>query len=127
MKKSQLIENYPHIDFSKLRDLSINTGWGNLVDCLFGAINSHIEYELKNNQTQIVVAPIQVKEKFGQLRFYYQGTSDPVIEGMVKLAERLSTKTCDVCGQPGSIRKDLGWIRTLCDQHHQEIKKSLDE
>ena len=28
--------------------------------------------------------------------------------------------TCEDCGHPGTQR-DGGWIRTLCDQHHEEF------
>jgi len=62
---------------------------------------------------QVVVS--QVKEKFGGLRFYYDGGNDN-IRGMVGMAESLSAITCEECGAPGDQRHD-GWIRTLCDEH----------
>jgi hypothetical protein len=62
---------------------------------------------------QVVVS--QVKEKFGGLRFYYDGGNDN-IRGMVGMAESLSAITCEQCGAPGDQRHD-GWIRTLCNEH----------
>jgi hypothetical protein len=62
---------------------------------------------------QVVVE--QVKEKFGSLRFYYQGGDDE-ISGMVRMAESMSNRTCEECGAPGKSREG-GWIRTLCDTH----------
>jgi len=61
------------------------------------------------------VVAVQVKEKFGGLRFYYSG-GDQYIEGMVNLAENLAERTCDVCGAPGKLREG-GWIVTRCDEH----------
>lgn len=61
------------------------------------------------------VVAVQVKEKFGTLRFYYDG-GDSVINGMVRMAESMSATTCEECGAAGKQRSG-GWIRTLCDEH----------
>lgn len=55
----------------------------------------------------------QVKEKFGGLRFYMTSTNDE-ISSLVAEAEALSQKTCEFCGEEGSLRKS-GWWHTLCD------------
>ena len=60
----------------------------------------------------------QVKEKFGTLRFYYNG-GDTSIEAMVRFAEAMSGCTCETCGSPG-VRRGGGWVRTLCDKHAEE-------
>lgn len=60
----------------------------------------------------------QVKEKFGTLRFYYEG-GDQIVDGLVRMAEALSGSTCEVCGAPGHQRSG-GWIKTLCDTHAQK-------
>lgn len=60
----------------------------------------------------------QIKEKFGDLRFYYDG-GDEYIAGLVTMAEVWASKTCEECGKPGSARHD-GWIKTLCDEHAAE-------
>ena len=57
----------------------------------------------------------QVKEKFGGLRFYYDG-GDEYIQGAVSMAERMSYSICEECGNLGKSRSG-GWVRTLCDQH----------
>jgi len=61
------------------------------------------------------VVAIQVKEKFGGLRFYYSG-GDSYIRGVVDMAGSMSYSTCEVCGAPG---KNNGgpYVRTLCEQH----------
>jgi len=62
---------------------------------------------------QVVIE--QVKEKFGELRFYYTG-GDEVINGMVRMAESMSSVTCEECGVPGKLRGS-GWVKTVCDLH----------
>ena len=62
----------------------------------------------------------QVKEKFGTLRFYYSG-GDDYISGLVSMAESMTGVTCEECGNPGESRGG-GWIRTLCQTHHDERK-----
>jgi hypothetical protein len=54
----------------------------------------------------------QVKEKFGTLRFYCPGND--AIDKYIRLAERLSSVTCEDCGKRGTPN-DCGWIRTQCD------------
>jgi hypothetical protein len=61
------------------------------------------------------VTAVQVKEKFGTLRFYYDG-GDDYIRGLVSMAESMSAVTCEECGNLGKSRRG-GWIRTLCDSH----------
>ena len=54
----------------------------------------------------------QIKEKFGTLRMYTNGYDD-YIDGVVALAEMMSSVTCEVCGVPGR-QTSGGWVRTLC-------------
>lgn len=63
------------------------------------------------------VVAVQVKEKFGGLRFYYDG-GDELIRGAVSMAEAMSYRTCDVCGAPGTPNHD-GWISTRCEAHRE--------
>jgi hypothetical protein len=55
----------------------------------------------------------QIKEKYGTLRVYYRG-GDDYCQGIIAMAEHMSSVTCEDCGVPGKVR-DGGWIRTLCD------------
>ena len=82
-------------------------GWYNILDTLCFSIQNRI----KHQKIPQVVA-IQVKEKFGGLRFYYSG-GDETVWGMAYMAEALSECTCEVCGSPGE-QTHGGWIKTLC-------------
>jgi hypothetical protein len=68
----------------------------------------------------------QIKEKFGGLRFYIN-TGNEEIWNIISKYERLSYETCEECGEPGELRRDLGWWRTLCDKHYEEIKPKTDD
>ena len=62
---------------------------------------------------------VQVKEKFGSLRFYCYNTSD-IQEAYIRFAEGMSAVTCEVCGSPGKINRDGGWLRCLCNHHRKK-------
>lgn len=104
----------------------IDKGWEHIILNLSKAIQYHIDY--KNEKfakghgeevAQVTVA--QIKEKFGGLRFYYDG-GDEYIEGLVAMAENWALSTCEVCGDRGRYRGGE-YIRTLCDKHEEERKK----
>ena len=67
------------------------------------------------------VVAIQVKEKFGTLRFYSYG-GDDYTRGVEHMAESMSARTCEECGAPGKSRRG-GWIQTLCDEHAKAAGK----
>ena len=80
-------------------------------------INQHIRDEEYREVPEIVqqVVAVQVKEKFGTLRFYYSGGNE-YVSGLVAMAESMSGVTCERCGTPGRLQ-GRGWIKTLCEQH----------
>lgn len=115
-------------------------GWYNIIDALCLNIQGYIDGVkksrdalLKNNpynapipdEVPQVVA-VQVKEKFGGLRFYYDG-GDERIRGMEQVAESMSTRTCETCGKPGKLITN-GWWYTACEEHtHEEDKDETEE
>ena len=67
----------------------------------------------------------QIKEKFGGLRFYYQG-GDEYVSGLVAMAETWAGHTCERCGDKGE-RRSGGWVRTLCDKHEAEHQEQMSK
>jgi hypothetical protein len=57
---------------------------------------------------------LQVKEKFGGLRFYIDGGSETIHE-RIGQAENESHGTCEKCGAPGGIGPGYYWLKTLCE------------
>lgn len=75
----------------------------------------------------IQVEAVQVKEKYGGLRFYIVGCHpmDNDIFGMIHLAEEMSYNICEKCGSTENvIQTDLGWIRSLCPKCMKKHKKN---
>jgi hypothetical protein len=91
-------------------------------------IQSHTDWWNKNRETRPVIEQVvveQIKEKFGGLRFYYQG-GDDTIQGMVRMAEAWADRSCEECGKPGKSRGG-GWIKTLCDEHEEQRQARYKE
>ena len=58
---------------------------------------------------------VQVKEKFGTLRYYYIGSNDIAVDAAVQMAEEMSARTCEECGSTKDAEtRGEGWLRTLC-------------
>jgi hypothetical protein len=82
-----------------------------------------IDDDLKDPEPQLRPVPeacpqvvaMQVKEKFGTLRFYYSG-GDDIVSGIERMADSMSAVMCETCGAPGVTRSG-GWIQTLCEEH----------
>ena len=125
-------ERFPLMFANPYGGFATGSGWYPLIETLCANIQSHADWRndqrkrlLENNKyvhpipeavPQVVVE--QIKEKFGTLRFYYDG-GDEVISGMVSMAEAMSGNICETCGDKGEHRSG-GWIRTLCDKHEEE-------
>lgn len=69
-------------------------------------------------EAEKIPVAIQVKEKFGGLRFYTGGATKEHYNYMT-FAESMSYRTCEMCGAPGKRYTD-GWHMTLCETHAKE-------
>ncbi len=130
----QLCKKYPLIFKNRHGDMretlmcwgfECGDGWYQILDSLCGNIQHHIDWKAKQGHHVPQVVAVQVKEKFGGLRFYYDG-GDEQIYGMVRMAESWAANTCEECGQPGTMRTG-GWIRTLCDTHEVERQAKYEK
>lgn len=57
---------------------------------------------------------VQIKEKYGTLRFYMSCETDEISE-LIRDAEVLSSQTCENCGNPGRMRGRY-WYEVKCDE-----------
>lgn len=87
-------------------------GWFEILKELIEGIKQVCDRE------KIYVKVEQVKEKFGQLRFYASGIRDDIRE-LIEIAEYKSGKTCEMCGKPAESKSERGWWFTLCDKCHK--------
>jgi len=122
--------NFQHCSVNPMVASASGAGWWPIIESLCSIIQNHIDnveatrkWCIDNGRDDIPesVPPViigQIKEKFGGLRFYYDG-GDEFIRGAVRMAEYEASRTCEVCGTPGK-RRDGGWVRTLCDTHAEK-------
>lgn len=112
-------------------------GWNDIVLLILATLDS-ARWKDKNREEFVgyldYLNIVQIKEKFGGLRFYFdivetpydfygEDYTDPVnnhVHGVVAMAEMLSNHTCQVCGEKGKTRTYGGWYATLCEAHHEE-------
>lgn len=98
----------------------IPDGWGRWIRCGAGwyPILARLEERLREIDPDYRV--YQVKEKFGDLRFYWAGRNFDAGRAAVADAEAEAARTCEVCGNPGDLRSRRGWFRTVCVECAQE-------
>jgi hypothetical protein len=68
---------------------------------------------------------LQVKEKFGGLRFYV--STGGGMRSVIEAAEEESYRTCEHCGAVGSTREyGRSWLITLCNIcHEREVARRV--
>jgi hypothetical protein len=87
-------------------------GWYFLVDVLC----RELQWMTDHAEAPQVIA-LQVKQKFGGLRFYVRGASEDQ-RAMIRLAHALSLRMCEICGTPVQLDEGpkAGWA-TRCAEH----------
>ena len=68
------------------------------------------------------VEVLQVKEKFGGLRFYVYYADDKVYD-LIDKAEMESETICERCGTKDNVTTKGKWILTLCDKCRNKGKE----
>jgi hypothetical protein len=121
----RLEKSYPKMYEGKYGGFAVGKGWYPIIERLSSSIQQHIEFANKKEEVCPQVVVMQVKEKFGGLRFYYEG-GDDYVHGLVSMAESWADIACEVCGGIGK-RRSGGWVRTLCDVHEAERNARIEE
>ena len=92
-----------------------NSGWFDLIYNLTKTVSKLVkEKGIKDFEI------VQIKEKFGGLRYYTNFYTESIGK-LIRDAEEKSYKICEVCGKPGKLRK-VSWYRTLCKDHWEDSK-----
>jgi hypothetical protein len=95
-------------------------GWAPLLRRLLQSINGCLSDAQAKKFTVV-----QVKEKFGALRFYFDAPARirPQLNELVNKASKESETTCLRCGSPAVLVTDNGgWVSVLCEQHKGPLK-----
>jgi hypothetical protein len=122
---TRMEKSYPKMFEGKYGGFAVGKGWYPILERLCKNIQQHIEWQNREGEVVPQVIVEQIKEKFGGLRFYYQGGDDQVA-GMVRMAEAWADVACEECGGIGK-RRGGGWVRTLCDKHEHERNARIEE
>lgn len=78
-------------------------GWRSLIEPLIDLCEA--------NNVEI----LQIKEKFGELRFYTGNTPEKILDHIYQICSQ-SGEVCENCGEPGTIKTTRGWLKCLCEQ-----------
>ena len=118
-KYKELVKKYPDV-FKQMESslpmpyylfgFSIGDGWYDIIERLAAKINFELKGDSALNDLFYVT---QIKEKFGGLRFYVTGATQPIWDA-INEAENDSFATCELCGEKGKRRGD-GWFVVRCD------------
>ena len=95
--------------------IACGDGWATLLDELMEV--------LVVQEPDITI--LQIKEKFGTLRFYVHAAKLTSFD-LIEAAERESEHICEYCGKEAKLR-DGWWLKTLCDNCHQEREKRMNK
>lgn len=146
--EKQLKEKYPLL-FSDLHNkkvnmqqtcmvwgLECNDGWYQILDDLGSKLEpliekyrqEEIDENGEGNSEEPVFYPkaLQVKEKFGSLRFYMTGETEEMSE-LISDAEDKSYKTCENCGKPSVEQTEGSWVYTLCQECRDDMQRRRDD
>lgn len=115
-KYDQLIKNYPKALSRVTCGIYYPDGWNTLVNRLCSLVEQEINQLSPELQEKVYV--VQIKSKFGSLR-YYMNSSTPYINGAIEMAESLSYTICEMCGNQASSKQVGGWTAALCDACHK--------
>jgi hypothetical protein len=92
---------------------SAPSGWKDII----------VELNEKLNEIDPNHKVMQIKEKFGALRYYASFSDDVNIDRCWDLIDEYSDKTaeaCEVCGGEAKAITTKGWVHTMCDEHSEE-------
>ena len=123
MTQKEMLKKYPELfgtDFDPRKTLmgfgfEVGPGWLKIIEKYLPELSEVVK---ENYLSDFRV--VQVKEKFGSLRFYTNYSTDATDKVIEKMEEECD-KTCERCGAPGTLRTD-GWWQVLCDKCNAEIK-----
>lgn len=87
-------------------------GWFNIINELsdkIEALNNTPEFE------ETPIEAVQVKEKYGSLRFYVDWVTPENVYDWIEETEKASETICEACGKNGKIKRIHGWLKCICE------------
>lgn len=118
MKNKDLSNMSPYEAFG----IECEDGWKGLYQPIINYIDQY-----NNNHEDSHIYIDQIKEKFGELRFYWSAENiskevEDKLHEMVSVAEEESYKVCEICGSREDVGITVGgWYRTICRKCLHEL------
>lgn len=118
--KAEFPEFYSNIYFE------CGPGWYEILRDLSLKIREHLQTGIHEEEFwESPFSVTQVKEKYGELRFYVASCCSHIHE-MIEKSSKLSRITCENCGNPGTMRtfnkNPSGWVYTNCDRCWEKME-----
>jgi hypothetical protein len=119
--RQQLVEAHPDLFHPPAGDPraaqgspECGEGWRDLLGRAFARIRAAVQADGGS------FTVTQIKEKYGTLRLYWEGSlsseADAMVEEAIDLAEARSASTCEICGEAGQLYGP-GWLVARCAAH----------
>lgn len=101
---------------------SIPEGWRSIAEALCERLSTAIV-----DEPEAEIALLDMKEKYGGLRLTVStlGLSEQASDTVglaLELAEARSTRTCELCGEPGRLMQRAGWYVSRCPDHAESFE-----
>lgn len=108
-----------------LYEIGAESGWYDLVYDLCVEIEKIAQEKGLTGENYPKV--VQIKEKFGGLRYYLNGYDEDVYTA-VDRTEAKSLTICEFCGKPAEVRStSTGWLKCACDACLEERNRKMKE
>jgi ribosomal protein L37AE/L43A len=116
--KSDCPNLYKNLDY-----IECDEGWQFLLEQLSYTLESEIQFLIESDPSMLdKIYVTQIKEKFGTLRFY-MSRNTLFTDGAIRLAEHISSSTCELCGSTSAKNRSIGnWFKVYCDQCSKKME-----
>jgi hypothetical protein len=121
-----LAKKYPSVfkNMDSTVDYNLPVGWVSLVEKLCRELSPILDEERKRTpetQESPLFVLLQIKEKFGGLRFYYMMNTENndlvrTVQRMIDHTEDTSYTLCEVTGKKGDLCRSGNHFKTLCEE-----------
>jgi len=136
--EEQLFKNHPVLFADKEIPIEVGDGWFTLIDKLLDMMDSKFDRAVKDleectdekmigtyralmlSEKEKLPSILQIKEKFGTLRFYCLGVTEEM-RAQIDFAEHLSSTICEICGAVGEVSRGGGWHQCMCSRCRNEL------
>jgi hypothetical protein len=127
-KEQKLFDVFPNLYRGRVKSIQeslmsfgfqCDDGWFDLIWNLSREIEDSATKDRIEPRSETWPETVQVKEKFGTLRFQLRKPTE-AMRTLIREAFEESEKTCEVCGMPGFMTTE-NYVKTLCHDHAEEF------